>query len=98
MVPQARASAFAIPAEQPARSAVLAPWKPIIGAWLAGGRRRKRRKRRSAEAPKRRSAEAPKKQRHTAGRVWQRLAAEFGADVDEPTLRRFVAEGRSPPA
>jgi len=37
----------------------------------------------------------PRKQRHTARRVWQRLVAEHGADVAEPTVRAFVAEVRA---
>jgi transposase len=38
---------------------------------------------------------APRKQRHTARRVWQRLVAERGADVDESTVRRLVARLRT---
>src|SRR5665213_689122 len=34
---------------------------------------------------------APKKQRHTARRVFQRLTSEYGAEVSESTLRRYVA-------
>ncbi len=37
---------------------------------------------------------APRKQRHTARRVWQRLAEEHGAVVGESTVRRYVAEVR----
>ena len=37
---------------------------------------------------------APRKQRHTARRVWQRLADEHGAHVGESTVRRYVAEAR----
>jgi hypothetical protein len=36
--------------------------------------------------------DVPRKQRHTARRVWQRLVAEHGARVAEPTVRAFVAE------
>ena len=36
--------------------------------------------------------EAPRKQRHTARRVWQRLAAEYGAQVAESTVRAYVAQ------
>jgi hypothetical protein len=36
--------------------------------------------------------EAPRKQRHTARRVWQRLVAEYGAQVAESTVRAFVAQ------
>ena len=39
-------------------------------------------------------AHAPKKQRHTARRIWQRLVAEFGADVAESTVRRYVGQVR----
>jgi transposase len=35
--------------------------------------------------------QAPRKQRHTARRVWQRLVAEYGADVAESTVRAYVA-------
>jgi transposase len=35
--------------------------------------------------------QVPKKQRHTARRVWQRLAAEHGAEVAESTVRALVA-------
>jgi transposase len=35
---------------------------------------------------------APPKQRHTARRVWQRLVAEYGAQVAESTVRAHVAE------
>src|ERR1700730_10893830 len=35
--------------------------------------------------------EVPRKQRHTARRVWQRLAAEYGAELSESTVRRYVA-------
>jgi transposase len=38
--------------------------------------------------------DAPVKQRHTARRVWQRLIAEYDADVGESTVRAFVAEVR----
>jgi transposase len=38
---------------------------------------------------------APRKQRHTARRVWQRLADEHGAVVAESTVRGFVAEVRA---
>ena len=38
---------------------------------------------------------APRKQRHSARRVWQRLVEEHGADISEPTVRRFVAEVRA---
>jgi transposase len=36
--------------------------------------------------------EVPRKQRHTARRVWQRLRAEYGADLSESTVRRYVAQ------
>jgi transposase len=36
--------------------------------------------------------EVPRKQRHTARRVWQRLVAEYGADLSESTVRRYVAQ------
>lgn len=36
--------------------------------------------------------EAPRKQRHTARRVWQRLVAEYGAQVAESTVRAYVAQ------
>ncbi len=35
---------------------------------------------------------APRKQRHSARRVWQRPQDEHGAELSEPTGRRFVAE------
>ena len=35
--------------------------------------------------------QVPRKQRHTARRVWQRLSAEYGAEVAESTVRAFVA-------
>jgi transposase len=35
---------------------------------------------------------APPKQRHTARRVWQRLVAEYGAQVAESTVRAYVAQ------
>ena len=38
---------------------------------------------------------APRKQRHSARRVWQRLREEHGAEISEPTVRRFVAEVRA---
>jgi len=34
----------------------------------------------------------PRKQRHTAHRVWERLVSEYGAQVGESTVRRFVAQ------
>lgn len=37
----------------------------------------------------------PRKQRHTARRVWERLVSEYGAQVGESTVRRFVAEVKS---
>jgi hypothetical protein len=37
---------------------------------------------------------APRKQRHTARRVWQRLAEEHGADVSERQVYRYVAAKR----
>jgi len=36
--------------------------------------------------------DVPPKQRHTARRVWERLVSEYGAQVGESTVRRFVAE------
>jgi transposase len=36
--------------------------------------------------------DAPRKQRHTARRVWQRLVAEYGAEVSESTVRAYVAQ------
>ena len=36
--------------------------------------------------------EVPRKQRHTARRVWQRLVAEYGAQVAESTVRAYVAQ------
>jgi transposase len=38
--------------------------------------------------------EVPRKQRHTARRVWQRLAAEHGASLAEVTVSRYVARRR----
>lgn len=35
-----------------------------------------------------------RKQRHTAHRVWTRLVEECGADVSEPTVRRYVHDAR----
>jgi transposase len=37
---------------------------------------------------------APPKQRHTARRIWQRLAEEHGAAVAEPTVRKYVRARR----
>jgi transposase len=37
---------------------------------------------------------APKKQRHTSRRIWQRLVAEYDADVAESTVRRYVGQAR----
>jgi transposase len=37
---------------------------------------------------------APRKQRHTARRVWERLAEEHGAVVGESTVRSYVTEVR----
>lgn len=46
--------------------------------------------------------EAPRKQRHTAHRVWERLAEEHGAEVSERAVRKWVAHRRrelgEPPA
>ena len=39
--------------------------------------------------------DVPRKQRHTARRVWQRLAAEHGASVAEGTVSRYVARRRA---
>ena len=38
--------------------------------------------------------DAPPKQRHTARRVWQRLVAEYGAQVSESVVREYVAKVR----
>lgn len=38
---------------------------------------------------------APRKQRHTARRIWQRLLAEYGAQVGESTVRIYVSEVRA---
>jgi transposase len=38
---------------------------------------------------------APRKQRHTARRIWERLREEYGADLVESTVRRYVAKRRS---
>lgn len=37
---------------------------------------------------------APRKQRHTGRRIWQRLRAEYGASVAEPTVRAYVGRVR----
>ncbi|MCP4308839.1 MAG: IS21 family transposase [bacterium] len=37
----------------------------------------------------------PRKQRHTARRVWERLVAEYGVQVGESTVRRFVADTKA---
>jgi transposase len=37
---------------------------------------------------------APRKQRHTGRRVWERLVEEYGAEIGESTVRRYVAEVR----
>jgi transposase len=37
---------------------------------------------------------APRKQRHTARRIWQRLVEEYGADVSERQVCRYVRERR----
>ena len=39
--------------------------------------------------------DVPRKQRHTARRVWQRLAVEHGASVAEVTVSRYVARRRA---
>ena len=39
--------------------------------------------------------EVPRKQRHTARRVWERLVSEYGAQVGESTIRRFVAQAKT---
>jgi transposase len=39
--------------------------------------------------------DVPRKQRHTARRVWQRLAAEHGATCSEVTVSRYVARRRA---
>lgn len=38
--------------------------------------------------------EMPRKQRHTARRVWERLVSEYGVQVGESTVRRFVAQAK----
>ena len=38
--------------------------------------------------------EAPPKQRHTARRVWERLRDEYGVDVSERQVRRYVRARR----
>ena len=38
--------------------------------------------------------EAPRKQRHTSKRIWQRLRAEYGAEVAETTVRDYVRRRR----
>ena len=38
--------------------------------------------------------QAPRKQRHTAKRIWQRLADEHGAVVAETTVRDYVRARR----
>lgn len=38
--------------------------------------------------------EAPRKQRHTARRIWQRLVEEYGADVSERQVCRYVRRRR----
>jgi transposase len=39
-------------------------------------------------------AAVPRKQRHTARRVWQRLVEEYGAEVSERQVDRYVAAAR----
>lgn len=39
-------------------------------------------------------AAVPRKQRHTARRIWQRLVAEYGAEVSERQVDRYVAAAR----
>jgi transposase len=57
-------------------SPALGPWKATIRGWL------------EADV----AGKVPRKQRHTARRVWQRLADEHGARVSESAVRGFVAE------
>ncbi|MDQ3702257.1 MAG: IS21 family transposase [Chloroflexota bacterium] len=38
---------------------------------------------------------SPRKQRHTGRRIWQRLRAEYGASVAEPTVRAYVGQVRA---
>jgi hypothetical protein len=59
-----------------AQSPALGPWKATIRGWLEADIK----------------DQVPKKQRHTARRVWQRLVAEYGAEVAESTVREFVRE------
>lgn len=39
-------------------------------------------------------ARVPRKQRHTARRIWQRLVEEYGAEVSERQVDRYVAVAR----
>lgn len=56
---------------------------PVIGPWKA-----------TIDAWLLADETAPKKQRHTSRRIWQRLVEEHGAEVSEPTVRRYVREAR----
>lgn len=76
-VRQALASSVPPPRKTPEReSPVLGPWKPTIRAWLEADVKDK----------------VPPKQRHTAHRVFTRLAEEHGALVSESTVRAYVAQ------
>ena len=60
-----------------------------------GVARRSGRGRRSIDTWLEDDKDAPKKQRHTARRVYERLVEEYGADVGESTVRRYVGTVRA---
>jgi transposase len=64
----------------PAPRKVLVRSAPVLGPWKA-----------TVDAWLAADQTAPRKQRHTARRVWQRLAEEHGVVVGESTVRRYVA-------
>jgi transposase len=66
------------PARQPVERAA-----PVLGPWKA-----------TIDGWLEADKSAPRKQRHTARRVWQRLAEERDVEVGESTVRRYVAEVR----
>src|SRR5205807_5620112 len=69
----------ALASAQPPAPATLMRPRPVLGPLTP-----------VIEAILEQDRQAPRKQRHTAHRIWERLVSEHGAEIAEPTVRRYV--------
>lgn len=72
---------WALYSAQPPPSAPLNRSRPVLGPLMP-----------VIDAILEEDRQAPRKQRHTAHRIWERLVSEHGAEIAEPTVRRYVGK------